>query len=131
MAVPTRQAVDCIQLSVPIVYGGRDQSTVDVYAVRLQDLEDIKFRRLFDAVGMTPAYTAAVVAATDESPAPDPAPDLAALLECASDLRRLLERVTPLAPPQVASIDTRDLMAAAMVVVPLLMPSGATGTAAR
>ena len=131
MAAPSRPVVDCITLSVPIVYGGRDQSTVDVYAVRLQDLEGIAFGKLFAAIGMTPAYMAAVSSATDESPAPDPTPDFVALLEGTSELRKLLERVTPLAPPQVASIDTRDLMAAAMAVVPLLLPSGATVTAAR
>ena len=109
--------------------GGGDESGVDVYAVRLQDLEGIAFGKLFAAVGMGPAYMAAV--ATEKSPAPDPVPDFVALLEGASELRRLLARVTPLAPAQVDSIDTRDLMAAAMVVVPLLLPSGATDSAAR
>lgn len=132
MAAPSRPVVDCIQLSQPIVFGGAEQYSVDVYRVRIIDLDGIDLRGLMQAVGMTPAYIAAVTAADDKSPAPDPVPDLGALIGCASTLRTLLGRITPLAPPQVDSIDARDLLRCAEVVLPLVLPSAPTeGSAGR
>ena len=130
MAAPTRPVADCVTLSHPIVHSGAERTTVDVYAVRIGDLEGLDLGPLFDAIGMTPDYMSRVLSASADAPPPDPVPNLGALLGCSSTLRRLLERITPLAPPQIASIDARDLLRIAEVIVPLLLGSGPAGDSA-